>query len=69
LTFWLLLLHRKIGLRGARTAAYAFNPDAAIAVDATPANDLPVWNDDENIGTTPEWDSAGVVCGRWLHAI
>ncbi|GAP22566.1 M42 family metallopeptidase [Leptolinea tardivitalis] len=40
----------EIGLRGARTAAYAFNPDAAIAVDATPANDLPVWNDDENIG-------------------
>lgn len=40
----------ELGLRGARVAAYALNPDAAIAIDATPANDLPVWNDEENIG-------------------
>lgn len=40
----------EIGLRGARVAAYAFNPDAAIVVDATPANDLPSWNEDENTG-------------------
>lgn len=39
----------EIGLRGARVAAYALNPQAAIAIDATPANDLPAWNDDENI--------------------
>ncbi|HEX7556113.1 MAG TPA: hypothetical protein VF338_05780, partial [Leptolinea sp.] len=40
----------EIGLRGARVAAYALNSQAAIAVDATPANDLPVWNDEENTG-------------------
>ncbi len=40
----------EIGLRGARVAAFALNPQAAIAIDATPANDLPAWNDDENIG-------------------
>lgn len=40
----------EIGLRGARVAAHSFNPQAAIAIDATPANDLPSWNDDENTG-------------------
>jgi putative aminopeptidase FrvX len=40
----------EIGLRGARVAGYALNPDAAFAIDATPANDLPAWNDDENTG-------------------
>jgi endoglucanase len=40
----------EIGLRGARVAGYAFNPDAAFAIDATPANDLPTWNEDENNG-------------------
>jgi putative aminopeptidase FrvX len=42
-------VQEEIGLRGARVAAYAFSPDLAIAVDATPANDLPGWEDDENI--------------------
>jgi endoglucanase len=37
------------GLRGARVAAYALNPDLAIAIDATPANDLPSWDGGENI--------------------
>jgi endoglucanase len=27
-------------------AAYAFNPDVAIAIDSTPALDLPVWDDE-----------------------
>ncbi len=40
----------EIGLRGARVAAFALNPQAAIVIDATPANDQPVWNDEENIG-------------------
>jgi tetrahedral aminopeptidase len=40
----------EIGLRGARVAGYSMDPQVAIAVDATPANDLPAWNDDENIG-------------------
>jgi tetrahedral aminopeptidase len=36
------------GLRGAKVAAYAFGPDIGIAVDATPANDMPVWDNEEN---------------------
>ncbi len=33
-------VQEEIGLRGAKVAAYYFNPDLAIAVDATPARDL-----------------------------
>ena len=36
------------GLRGAKVAAYAFNPDLAIALDCTPAYDLPLWDGSEN---------------------
>jgi putative aminopeptidase FrvX len=41
-------VQEEIGLRGARVAAYAINPDLAIAVDSTPALDLPRWDDSEN---------------------
>jgi endoglucanase len=34
-------VQEEVGLRGAKVAAHAFDPDAAVAVDATPANDLP----------------------------
>jgi len=36
------------GLRGARVAAFALDPDLAIVLDATPAYDLPNWDDAEN---------------------
>ena len=36
------------GLRGARVAAYTFDPDLAIVLDATPAYDLPNWDNAEN---------------------
>lgn len=42
-------VQEEIGLRGAKVAAFHFQPDLAIAVDATPANDLPVYDDSENI--------------------
>ena len=42
-------VQEEIGLRGAKVAAYAFNPDLAIAIDSTPANDLPMHNGSENI--------------------
>ena len=42
-------VQEEIGPRGAKVAAYAFNPDLGIAVDATPANDLPGWDGEENI--------------------
>ncbi len=61
-------VQEEIGLRGAKVAAYAFNPDIGIAVDATPANDLPDWEGEENttyntkLGAWP-----GHLCCRWLH--
>lgn len=35
-------------VRGAQVAGYALNPDLAIALDCTPALDLPVWDGSEN---------------------
>jgi putative aminopeptidase FrvX len=42
-------VQEEIGLRGARVAAFAFDPDLAIILDSTPAYDLPVWDVDENV--------------------
>ncbi len=42
-------VQEEIGSAGARVAAYAFNPDLAIALDSTPAYDLPAWDTDENL--------------------
>lgn len=36
------------GLRGARVAAYAFDPELAFVLDATPAYDMPNWDGSEN---------------------
>ncbi len=41
-------VQEEIGARGARVAAYAFQPDIAIALDVTPARDLPAWDGSEN---------------------
>jgi endoglucanase len=41
-------VQEEIGTRGAKVAAYAFHPDLGIAVDATPAYDLPMWDGAEN---------------------
>ncbi len=37
-------VQEEIGLSGARVAGYSLAPDLAIAVDSTPANDLPRWD-------------------------
>jgi len=42
-------VQEEIGLRGAKVAAQYFNPDMAIAIDSTPANDLPSHEGDENV--------------------
>jgi len=42
------IVQEEIGAGGAHVAAYAFNPDLAIVIDSTPANDLPVWDGSEN---------------------
>ena len=41
-------VQEEVGLRGARVAAYALNPDLAFALDCTPAIDLPAWDESEN---------------------
>ena len=42
-------VQEEIGLRGAKVAAQYFNPDLAIAVDSTPAYDLPLYDGSENM--------------------
>ena len=42
-------MQEEIGLRGAKVAAQYFNPDLAIAIDSTPANDLPNFDGNENV--------------------
>lgn len=41
-------VQEEVGARGARVAAYHFNPDIAFAIDCTPAMDFPVWDGEEN---------------------
>ncbi|MFN8463586.1 MAG: hypothetical protein U0X93_17675 [Anaerolineales bacterium] len=41
-------VQEEIGLRGAKVAAQYFNPDLAITIDSTPANDLPDFDGNEN---------------------
>jgi tetrahedral aminopeptidase len=42
-------VQEEIGLRGARVAAHYFDPHLAIAVDSTPARDLPDFEGAENV--------------------
>ncbi len=42
-------VQEEIGLRGAKVAAQYFDPDLAIAIDSTPAHDLPMFDGGENI--------------------
>jgi tetrahedral aminopeptidase len=42
-------VQEEIGGRGAKVAAYAFDPQLAMAVDSTPAYDLPTHDEEENI--------------------
>jgi endoglucanase len=41
-------VQEEVGMRGARVAAYAFDPDLALILDCTPAYDLPAWDREEN---------------------
>lgn len=41
-------VQEEIGLRGAKVAAQYFKPDMAIAIDSTPAYDLPIYDGSEN---------------------
>jgi putative aminopeptidase FrvX len=55
-------VQEEVGLRGARVAAYALDPDLAFALDCTPANDLPAWNnagqyDDPSAGENTRYNT------------
>ncbi|MBI4927630.1 MAG: M42 family peptidase, partial [Anaerolineae bacterium] len=54
-------VQEEIGLRGARVAAYGFDPDLAIAIDSTPALDLPSWDDLENGGYNTRLDAGPAI--------
>lgn len=41
-------VQEELGLRGAKVAAHALNPDLAIGLDSTPAFDMPSWDGEEN---------------------
>lgn len=41
-------VQEEIGRRGAGVAAHSFDPEMAIAIDCTPARDLPTWDGAEN---------------------
>jgi endoglucanase len=41
-------VQEEVGLRGAKVAAYAFDPDLGIAIDSTPAHDLPTHDSSES---------------------
>jgi putative aminopeptidase FrvX len=46
-------VQEEVGLRGAQVAAHAFDPDLGIAIDSTPAFDLPSWEEeDKQAGNT-----------------
>ena len=42
-------VQEELGLRGAKIAAHTLNPDLALAVDSTPAYDMPMHDGSENI--------------------
>jgi len=55
-------VQEEVGLRGARVAAYRFDPDMAIAVDSTPAYDLPHWDDeDQNVQYNTRLDAGPAI--------
>ena len=55
-------VQEEVGLRGARVAAYKFDPDMAIAVDSTPAYDLPPWDEeDENVQYNTRLDAGPAI--------
>ncbi|NJC96279.1 MAG: M42 family metallopeptidase [Anaerolineae bacterium] len=63
-------VQEEIGLRGAKVAAQYFKPDMAIAIDSTPANDLPLHDGSENISYNTKLGSGPAIYiadGSTLH--
>jgi tetrahedral aminopeptidase len=63
-------VQEEIGLRGAGVAAHYFDPDLAIAIDSTPARDLPTHDGHENISYNTRLGSGPAIYtfdGSTLH--
>lgn len=54
-------VQEELGLRGAKVAAYHFNPDIGIAMDSTPANDLPHFDSEVNTTHNTKLDSGPAI--------
>lgn len=54
-------VQEEVGLRGARVAAYALNPQLAIALDSTPAGDLPRWDGEESARYNTKLDAGPAI--------
>lgn len=64
-------VQEEVGLRGAQVAAYAFDPDAAFALDVAPANDLPGSDGEENVTYNTRLGAGPAIYvadGRTLHS-
>ena len=60
-------VQEEVGLRGARVAAYAFDPDLAIAIDSTPALDLPPWDEGDANGGESEYYNTRLDAGPAIY--
>jgi endoglucanase len=63
-------VQEEVGLRGAKVAAHALNPDLAIAIDSTPAFDLPAHDGGENLFYNTKLDGGPAVYtadGHMVH--
>lgn len=56
-------VQEEVGLRGAGVVAERIKPDMAIAIDCTPAYDMPMWDDSENERYNTKLD-----CGPALYS-
>lgn len=54
-------VQEELGLRGAKVAAYHFNPDIGLALDSTPANDLPDFDGEENTSHNTRLDGGPAI--------
>lgn len=54
-------VQEEVGLRGAKVAAYALDPDLAIVLESTIANDLPTWDGSENIRYNSRLDAGPAI--------
>lgn len=54
-------VQEELGLRGAKVAAHALDPDLALAIDSTPAYDLPMHDGKENIRYNTKLDAGPAI--------